>query len=154
MIAVVSRVSSARLSVGGSEISSIGKGLLIYVCAEKGDGIPDAEKLAHKCAGLRIFEDGNGKMNLNPAAAGGEFLVVSNFTLAGELGSGFRPSFTRSEEPESAKSLLAVFVSRLREAGRRVSEGVFGADMKIENTADGPVTLILAVRNGKLTESA
>ena len=153
MIAVISRVSSARLSVAGEPVSSVGKGLLIYVCAEKGDGVPDALKLAHKCAGLRIFEDENGKMNLNPAAAGAGFLVVSNFTLAGALGSGFRPSFTNSEEPEAAKALLGHFTGRLRETGLPVSEGIFGADMKIENTADGPVTLILRCRDGKLLET-
>ncbi len=152
MIAVISRVSSARLSVAGETVSSIGKGLLIYLCVEKGDGIADAEKLAHKCAGLRIFEDGNGKMNLNAGAVCGEFLIVSNFTLAGALGSGFRPSFTRSEEPEAAKAMFGRFTGLMRNEGCRVSEGVFGADMKIENTADGPVTLILCARDGKLTE--
>ena len=152
MIAVISRVSSARLSIAGETVSSIGKGLLIYFCVEKDDGIADAEKMAHKCAGLRIFEDENGKMNRNAEAVGAEFLIVSNFTLAGTLGSGFRPSFTRSEDPEEAKEMLARFVGLMRGAGCRVSEGVFGADMKIENTADGPVTLILRARDGQLSE--
>ena len=152
MIAVISRVSSARLSIAGETVSSIGKGLLIYFCVEKGDGIADAEKMAHKCAGLRIFEDENGKMNRNAASVGAEFLIVSNFTLAGALGSGFRPSFTRSEDPEAAKEMLGRFVGLMRGEGCRVSAGVFGADMKIENTADGPVTLILRARDGKLSE--
>ena len=150
MTAVISRVSSAALSVEGEVVSSIGKGLLIYLCAEKGDTSADARKLAHKCAGLRIFEDENGKMNLDTASVGGEFLVVSNFTLAGELGSGFRPSFIRSEDPDPARRLVDEFAERIRGAGHTVRQGVFGADMKIQNTADGPVTLCLRARGGKL----
>ena len=150
MIAIISRVSSAELSVNGELIASIGRGLLIYVCAEKGDTDKDCERLAHKCAGLRIFEDENGKMNLDSAAVGGEFLVVSNFTLAGELGSGFRPSFIRSEDPVPAKRMVDDFAARIRNAGHKVEQGVFGADMKIRNVADGPITLYVRSRGGKL----
>jgi len=150
MVAVISRVQSATLRVEGEVISEIGKGLLVYICSEKGDIPQDAEKLAHKCAGLRVFEDENGKMNLSPAAVGGDFLVVSNFTLAGELGSGFRPSFTKSEDPAPANEAVNRFADLIRAEGHRVVTGIFGADMKIENIADGPITLILRARNGKM----
>jgi len=150
MTAVISRVQEAILRVDGNIVSQIGRGLLIYICAEKGDIPQDCEKLAHKCAGLRIFEDENGKMNLNTAAVGGEFLVVSNFTLAGELGSGFRPSFTKSEDPVPAAQAVDRFAELIRAEGHKVVTGIFGADMKIENIADGPITLILRARDGKM----
>ncbi|MCQ2446677.1 MAG: D-aminoacyl-tRNA deacylase [Clostridia bacterium] len=150
MIAIISRVSSATLTVEGEVISSIGKGLLIYVCAEKGDTDADTARLAHKCAGLRIFEDENGKMNLDSASVGGEFLVVSNFTLAGELGSGFRPSFIKSEDPIPAKKAVDAFAEKIRSRGHHVEQGIFGADMKIQNVADGPITLYVRSRGGKL----
>jgi len=150
MIAVISRVQEATLRVDGAIVSQIGKGLLIYICAEKGDIPQDCEKLAHKCDGIRIFEDENGKMNLSPAAVGGEFLVVSNFTLAGELGSGFRPSFINAEDPVPASAAVDRFADLIRKDGHRVVTGIFGADMKIENIADGPITLILRAKDGKM----
>lgn len=150
MIAVISRVRQATLRVEGEIVSQIGPGLLVYLCAEAGDSPADGEKLAHKIGGLRIFEDEAGKMNLDAATVGGEFLVVSNFTLAGNMEKGFRPSFVGAEGPAAASPAVDRFAQLLRAQGHRVAQGVFGADMQIENVADGPITLVARARDGKV----
>ena len=139
---VVQRVKSARLSVDGEEISKIGKGLAVYVGVGIGDEAREAEKLAEKVAKLRIFEDENGKMNLSVADVGGEILSISQFTLYADVSHGNRPGFTLAERPERANEIYELFSAKLSSLGIPTKKGVFGADMKIEQLNDGPVTII------------
>ncbi len=146
MRAVLQRVNSASVTVGAECVGRIGPGLLVLLGVEEGDGGADASYLAQKCAGLRIFEDGAGKMNLSVAEAGGEVLVVSQFTLLGDCRQGRRPGFSRAAPPELAKSLYEEYVERLRELGLSVATGVFQAEMAVALVNDGPVTLLLDSR--------
>ena len=143
MRAVVQRVSSARVEVDGKVVGKIGRGLLVLL----GVGERDAEKQAHwladKIAGLRIFEDEAGKMNLSVQDVEGSLLVVSQFTLYGDCRKGRRPSFTGAAPPEEADRLYEVFVARLRERGLPVETGVFQAMMQVHLVNDGPVTLMV-----------
>lgn len=143
MTACVQRVLRASVTVGGEVLSEIGRGLLILVGAEAGDSEEDARLLAEKCASLRVFEDGEGKMNLSVSDIGGELLSVTNFTLLGDCSRGRRPSFAAAERPERAAALTALFEERLKTAGAPVFTGAFGADMRVELVNDGPVTLLL-----------
>jgi len=143
MKALVQRVSSARVSVDGREVSSIGPGMLVLLGVEKGDGKAEARFLSRKIANLRIFQDAEGKMNLSLLDTAGSALVVSQFTLAGNVRKGNRPSFERAELPERAKELYLLFVEMLRGEGVPVSEGVFQAHMNVSLVNDGPVTLML-----------
>ena len=143
MRAVVQRVARARVSVGGEEVGEIGKGFCILLGVRKGDTEEDAAWLARKCAGLRVFEDDRGLMNLALGDVGGAALVVSQFTLYGNCDKGRRPSFTDAAEPEAAESLYGVFVKTLREEGISVETGEFQARMLVEIHNDGPVTLII-----------
>lgn len=125
-------------------ISSIGSGLLLLVGVAEGDAEERADWLAEKVAGLRIFNDGNGKMNLGVLDAGGEILAVSQFTLLGDAKKGKRPSFIKAARPEEAEPLFEYFCERLREAGvASVRTGRFGAMMDVSLVNDGPVTIIL-----------
>lgn len=142
MKAVIQRVNDARLSVGGQLISDIGKGFVVYFCVEKGDSESDCAAFANKLAKLRIFEDGNGKMNLSVLDVGGDVLVVSQFTLAADLSKGNRPSFFNAEESNRADELYRLTAEMLRGLGVPVKTGVFGADMTIEQSNQGPVTII------------
>ena len=146
MRAVVQRVKEARVRVEGEEVASIGRGLLVLLGVEKGDSEKDLVWLSDKVAGLRIFEDPSGRMNLSVEEVSGEVLVVSNFTLCGDCRKGKRPSFDPAEKPEQARELCERFVSRLREKGFRVRTGRFGAYMEVHLVNDGPVTLILDSR--------
>lgn len=145
MKAILQVVKNATLSVDGQVVSKIGKGMVVFFCAEKGD---DEEKLAYiikKIAGLRIFADKNGKTNLSVRDVGGEILFVSQFTLAGDCERGFRPSFFGAEEPEKAKMIYERAGKMLAELSLvPVKFGVFGADMQIEQTNDGPFTIMLS----------
>ena len=144
MRAVIQRVSDACLSVDGSIVSQIGRGFVILLGIRDGDTQKDADYLIPRCAKLRIFEDENGKMNLSPQAVNGDFLVVSNFTLYGDTSHGKRPSFSDAARPETARPLYEYFSSRLaEESGLSVKNGIFGADMKIKMTADGPITIFM-----------
>jgi D-tyrosyl-tRNA(Tyr) deacylase len=144
MRAVVQRVSRASVTVDGEVVGAIDRGVMILLGVTHGDGEEQARWLAHKIAGLRIYEDAEGKMNLGLLDVGGEALVVSQFTLYGDCRKGRRPSFTDAARPEVAEPLCARFVELLRQAGvRRVESGVFGAHMMVEIHNDGPVTLIL-----------
>jgi D-tyrosyl-tRNA(Tyr) deacylase len=144
MRAVVQRVSKASVTVDGEVVGAIERGVAILLGVTHGDGEEQARWLAHKIAGLRIYEDAEGKMNLGLLDVGGEALVVSQFTLYGDCRKGRRPSFTDAARPEVAEPLCARFVELLRQAGvRRVESGVFGAHMLVEIHNDGPVTLIL-----------
>ena len=143
MKAVVQRVKKTALSVDGKIISEIPFGLTVYLGIKTGDTEKEAAYLAKKIAALRIFEDENGKMNLSVKDVGGEVLLVSQFTLYGDASHGNRPSFTLAERPERAEPLYEYAAKQLLEQGVVVKKGVFGADMKIEQYNDGPVTILL-----------
>lgn len=140
---VLQRVSSAAVRVAGETVGEIGKGVLVLAAAQKGDGPEQAAAAAAKLASLRIFEDQAGRMNLDARAAGAAFLVVSQFTLAGSLAKGRRPSFDAAAPPEVAEPLVEALVRGLRAAGYVVATGRFGARMEVELVNDGPVTFIL-----------
>lgn len=140
--AVIQRVSRARVTVLDHVTGQIGPGLLVLLCAEQGDGPDQADLAARKIANLRIFEDDAGKMNLSLLQTGGAALVVSQFTLAADLRRGHRPGFSGAARPDIARDLCERFCRAL--AGHRipVETGVFAADMAVELTNDGPVTII------------
>jgi D-tyrosyl-tRNA(Tyr) deacylase len=143
--AVLQRVTSARVRVTGETVGEIGAGLLVLVGVETGDGPEQVTAVADKLAGLRVFEDDAGRMNLDARAVGGAFLIVSQFTLAGSLRRGRRPSFDGAAPPEVAEPMLDELVRRLRDEGLRVETGRFGAHMEVELVNDGPVTFVLEV---------
>jgi len=139
---VIQRVSSAAVRVEGATVGEIGRGLLVLAGIERGDRPEAVRAAAEKLAGLRVFEDGEGKMNLDTAAVGGAFLVVSQFTLAGSLARGRRPSFDRAAPPGEAAPLVDALVADLRQRGFRVETGRFRAHMEVVLVNDGPVTLV------------
>jgi D-aminoacyl-tRNA deacylase len=139
---VIQRVSSATVRVAGEPVGAIGRGLLVLVGVEREDSPATARAAAEKLAGLRIFGDAAGKMNLDAAAAGGSFLVVSQFTLAASLTGGRRPSFARAAPPEAAAALVETLVEALRRQGCQVATGRFRAQMDVELVNDVPVTLV------------
>jgi D-tyrosyl-tRNA(Tyr) deacylase len=143
MKALLQRVSQASVTVDGRLISQIQRGFVILLGVTHTDTAEEAEWLAAKVAGLRLFEDEAGKMNLSLAEVGGAFLVVSQFTLYGEARRGRRPSFTDAARPEQAEPLVDYFCEKLREQGFTVETGVFGAHMQLEIHNDGPVTLLI-----------
>lgn len=143
MRAVVQRVDRAAVAVDGAEVARIGRGLLVYLGVGKGDTDADAEYLAAKIAGLRIFPDEAHSMNRPVLEAGGAALVISQFTLHGDVRRGKRPSFDAAMEPAAAAALYEAFAARLAGLGVPVSRGVFGAMMKIDSVNDGPVTILL-----------
>jgi len=143
MIAVAQRVSRASVTVEGAVTGAIAKGLLVLVGVKKGDGDSQAELLARKVGGLRIFADDAGKMNLSCADAGGAMLVVSQFTLCGDCRKGRRPSFEPAAPPDEAERLYEYFCDCLRGQGYAVETGVFAAMMDVELVNDGPVTIVL-----------
>ena len=140
---VLQRVSSASVDVAGKEIARVGKGLLVLFGAEKSDALSRADFLAEKTIHLRIFPDSAGKMNLSLNDIGGEILVVSQFTLAGDCSKGRRPGFDKAALPKDAETLYLRYVEVLTESGLRVVTGRFGADMQVKLVNDGPVTFIL-----------
>jgi D-tyrosyl-tRNA(Tyr) deacylase len=143
MRAVVQRVSRAEVRVDGRPTGRIGGGLLVLVGVAAGDGEEDARGLADKVAALRIFEDADGKMNRSVSDEAGGVLVVSQFTLLGDVRKGNRPSFTGAAPPEAAEALYRRFCELLRERGLPVETGVFRAHMEVELVNDGPVTILL-----------
>ena len=142
MRAVVTRVRSASVAIGGEVKSAIGKGFLVLLGVRTDDTEAEARKIADKICGLRVFEDENGKMNVNPRDAGAELLIVSQFTLYADAKSR-RPGFTRAARPETAVPLYELVISECRERGFNVGTGEFGAEMLVESVNDGPVTIIL-----------
>ena len=142
MRAVLTRVDSASVSIGGKVKSSIGKGFLILLGVHEDDSENEAVKIADKICGLRIFEDKAGKMNVNPSDAGAELLIISQFTLFADCKSR-RPGFSKAARPEKAIPLYELVIAECRERGFRVGTGEFGAEMKVESINDGPVTIIL-----------
>jgi D-tyrosyl-tRNA(Tyr) deacylase len=146
MKALIQRVSSAHVEIAGTAVGGIGKGLLVFLCAVKGDTEKDLEYIARKVSSLRIFEDEQGKMNRSVMEINGEVLVVSQFTLAASTRKGNRPSFDNAEEPEQAKRMYELFVNRLRDMGVPVQTGTFAAMMQVSLVNDGPVTISLDSR--------
>ena len=140
---VIQRVRHATVDVEGTEVSSIGQGILVLAAFRKDDSDEELAWMARKCLELRIFEDDDGKMNLSLTDIGGELLVVSQFTLYGNCGRGRQPDYTESAPSSDAAGLYRRFVDILESHYPRVSEGVFGAHMNIELLNDGPVTMIL-----------
>ena len=142
MRAVVTRVLSASVTIDGEKYSEIGKGFLVLLGVHTNDTKEIAVKIADKICGLRVFEDENGKMNVNPKDAGAQILIVSQFTLYADCKSR-RPGFTDAARPEISNPLYELVVEECRNRGFEVKTGVFGADMKVESINDGPVTILL-----------
>ena len=145
MKALLQRVSFAKVEVDGRIIAEIGKGLLVFLCALKGDADKDLDYIVKKVSQLRIFGDDKGKMNLSVTDSTGEVLVVSQFTLAASTRKG-RPSFDEAEEQGRAKAAYELFIRRLTDLGMPVRTGVFGAAMAVTLTNDGPVTILIDSR--------
>jgi len=143
MKAVIQRVTSASVTVEGRVVGQIRQGIMVLLGVEKGDGEAAADWLAEKIAGLRIFGDGDGKMNLSVRDIGGALLVVSQFTLAGNCAKGKRPSFDTAAPPDEGKRLYEYFVDSARRLGLPVETGIFQADMQVALVNDGPVTFVL-----------
>lgn len=142
MRAVLTRVDSASVAIDGKVKASIGKGFLILLGVHEDDTEKEAMKITDKICGLRIFEDEAGKMNVNPADAGAELLIISQFTLFADCKSR-RPGFSKAARPEKAIPLYEMVIAQCRERGFKVGTGEFGAEMKVESVNDGPVTIIL-----------
>ncbi|MFT3666633.1 D-aminoacyl-tRNA deacylase [Piscinibacter sp.] len=146
MIALLQRVSSARVEVAGRVTGAIGPGLLMLVCAEPGDGEAVADKLLAKVLKLRVFSDAAGKMNRSLADVGGGLLVVSQFTLAADTTSGNRPGFSGAAGPELGRRLYERVLATARATHPQVEAGEFGADMQVHLVNDGPVTIPITLR--------
>lgn len=147
MRACIQRVTEARVTVAGETVGQIGRGLLVLLGVGQGDGPEEAKWLAEKVAGLRIFEDDEGKMNRSLEEIGGEMLVVSQFTLYGDCRKGRRPSFVDAAPPETATRLYEQFVEIIRNLGITVSTGRFREHMLVSLVNDGPVTLIVETQD-------
>lgn len=142
MRAVVTRVKSASVTIAGDVTGSIGKGFLVLLGVNMNDTEAQADKVADKICGLRVFEDDAGKMNVNPADAGAELLIVSQFTLYADVKSR-RPGFTRAARPETAVPLYERVIEQCRARAFKVETGRFGAEMLVESINDGPVTILI-----------
>jgi D-tyrosyl-tRNA(Tyr) deacylase len=145
MIALLQRVKKASVEVDQQIVGAIDAGLLVFLCAEKGDTAAIGDKLLKKVLAYRMFSDEHGKMNLNVQQVGGGLLVVSQFTLAADTNSGTRASFTPAAAPDLAKSLYDEWVKKARAAHEKVQTGIFAADMQVSLVNDGPVTFWLQV---------
>jgi D-tyrosyl-tRNA(Tyr) deacylase len=145
VIALIQRVTQAKVDVDGITIGAIDKGLLVLLGVERDDDLAKMEKLATKVMSYRIFSDENGKMNLNLQQAGGSLLVVSQFTLAADTGRGLRPSFSGAGTPDQANTLYEAFIAFCQSKGVTTQTGEFGADMQVSLVNDGPVTFNLQV---------
>jgi len=146
MKALLQRISSARVEIDGRSAGEVENGLLVFLCAVKGDTDRDLEYIVEKISKLRIFGDDYGKMNLSIMDVKGRVLVVSQFTLAASTRKGNRPSFDTAEAPERAKVIYDTFVTKLRQAGLSVQTGVFAKSMAVSLTNDGPVTILIDSR--------
>lgn len=145
MLAVVQRVAEARVVVAGRMTGAIGHGLLVLVCAERGDRRVEADKLLGKILKLRIFSDEAGKMNRSVQDVQGGLLIVSQFTLAADTSGGNRPSFTNAAAPDEGRALYEHFVAEARKAHAQVGTGEFAAEMQVHLVNDGPVTIPMRV---------
>jgi D-tyrosyl-tRNA(Tyr) deacylase len=146
LIALIQRVSEARVRIGGRVAGAIGRGLLAFVAVERGDSEAEAARLLERVLSYRVFDDGDGKMNLSVGDIQGGLLVVSQFTLAAETRKGNRPGFSLAATPDEGRVLFDWFVARARESHGEVATGEFGADMQVELVNDGPVTFWLEVQ--------
>lgn len=146
MLAVLQRVRQARVEIHGQTVGAIEAGLLVLVCAERGDTEATGERLLAKLLKLRIFSDEAGKMNRSVQDVQGGLLIVSQFTLAADTSSGNRPSFTQAAPPDEGRRLYDAFVAQARLAWPQVQTGEFGADMQVHLVNDGPVTIPMTVR--------
>ncbi|MBO4213265.1 MAG: D-tyrosyl-tRNA(Tyr) deacylase [Clostridia bacterium] len=152
MIAVLQRVTGASVAVDGKVVGACGHGLMILLGVDTEDTEKDAELLAAKIVKLRIFSDENGKMNLSVTDVGGDILVISQFTLLANYRHGNRPDFLASAPPERANALYEYFVGLIKNSGIKTETGIFGADMKVSLTNDGPVTIVMEsskLKNGE-----
>ena len=147
MIGLLQRVTEASVSVGGERIAEIGPGLLVLVGVVRGDGEADAERLAERLAGYRVFPDGDGRMNRSLADTGGGLLAVPQFTLAADTGKGRRPSLGRAAPPDDGRRLFEHFCDAVAGAGISLQRGEFGANMQVQLINDGPVTFWLSTRD-------
>ena len=145
MRALIQRVSQAQVDIAGETVGHIGPGLLVLVCAMQGDTTEHSTRLAQKICKLRVFKDDAGKMNLSVKDTGGEALVISQFTLAGDTSRGNRPGFSAAAAPDQGRMLYDHFVLQMEQSGVGVATGSFGADMSVTLTNDGPVTLWLDI---------
>lgn len=145
MLALLQRVRQARVEVAEQVIGQIGPGLLLLLCAERGDTAAQADKLLTKLLKLRVFNDEAGKMNRSVQDVGGGLLIVSQFTLAADTSGGNRPSFTQAAAPEEGRRLYDYFVAQARAAHPQVQTGQFAADMQVHLLNDGPVTIPLRI---------
>lgn len=143
MKALIQRVTEAAVRVEGKVVGKISRGILVLLAVEKGDEEKDLDFIVRKTAGLRIFYDENGRMNLSVTDISGELLVVSQFTLSADCRKGNRPSFDCAEEPSRAKAMYLRVIEKLRSTGLRVSQGEFAAVMQVSLVNDGPVTFML-----------
>ena len=143
MRALIQRVTEASVQVEGMEVGRIGRGILLFLAVVKGDSPQERSKMVRKVAGLRIFPDQQGRMNLSLGEVSGEILVVSQFTLAADLKKGYRPSFGQAQEPKLAAAMCKDFCQELADTGIKVEQGRFGADMQVALINDGPVTFWL-----------
>ena len=146
MRVVIQRVSGAKVEVDTKVVGLIDKGLLVYLSVGRADDEKDVQFIADKLSNLRIFPDQQDKMNLSITNAGGSILLVSNFTLHGNCQKGRRPGFDEAAEPQTAKKLYEKVIELVRMQGIHIQTGIFGADMKVSSTNDGPVTFILDSR--------
>ena len=146
MRAVVQRVSSADVSVDGAVVGAIGTGHVVFLGVEEDDTEADAAYMAEKVAGLRIFEDSEGKMNLSVKEIGGAVLAISQFTLLGDARRGRRPSFSNAARPEKANELYREFIENIKKQDISIEEGIFRAEMLVKINNDGPVTIMLDSR--------
>jgi len=140
---ILQRVASASVYIDEEEIANINRGILVLFGVEKGDGEDQTSFLADKTLNLRIFPDDSGKMNFSCVDIGGDILVVSQFTLAGDCSRGRRPGFDRAADPDTARTLYEGFLELLNRSGLKVAMGRFAADMKVQSVNDGPVTFLL-----------
>ena len=143
MIVVLQRVTESHVEVDGKTIGAIGKGLMVLVCAERGDTDEKAVQLAQKLLRYRVFEDDAGKMNKSVTDIAGDLLLISQFTLAADTNHGNRPSFTPAAPPDEGLRLFNLFVEEVRKSNLRVETGEFGAYMRVSLVNDGPVTFTL-----------
>lgn len=148
MRAVVQRVSEAKVSVEGNIVGEIQKGLLVFLGVGEEDEALDLDYMVDKVLGLRIFEDDKGKMNLSLMDIKGEILIVSQFTLYGDVRKGKRPSFSASADPDRAEAIYNEFIEKCKERGVPTAEGIFGANMSVELENDGPVTILIDSKKG------
>jgi D-tyrosyl-tRNA(Tyr) deacylase len=145
MIGLLQRVSQAKVEVDGASVGVIGPGLMVLICAERGDGEAEADRLLERLLGYRVFADAEGKMNLSLRDVQGGLLLVPQFTLAADTHKGMRPSFTPAAAPAEGERLFDYLVARARAAHPAVATGRFGAHMQVSLTNDGPVTIWLRV---------